>query len=39
MPNSANIGSLSLPLHVFVEPTLFIVGLFSFLGAVSLLLN
>lgn len=37
MPNSINIESLSFPLHLFLEPTLFIIGLFSFLGLLSLI--
>lgn len=39
MPNSINMGSLSFPLHVFLEPTLFIIGLFSLLGFLSLIIN
>ena len=39
MPNSINMGSLSFPLHLFLEPTLFIIALFYILGYLSLIIN
>jgi hypothetical protein len=39
MPNSINMSSLSFHLREFLEPTLFIIVLFSLLVLVSLLVN